>query len=227
MATRIYRFTYNLPESFERAKVAIHSLEDYYPLDVSMCAMGSNGIRYLSNKITVHRFDPRALRAALFYSIQNPMEIWALDAAANGDNSGVQTTEVVLDVVDRRRPTKTCPACKQSVTRNFSRHLASCSRGKACLLCHEIPANLEEHQTNCSGNQLPCRVCGVVVASLQDQTEHELQCRRVNNNAHFERNVRPRVDVNNAEEIPDGEQALGGLCRKIVLNPPPNCGSDF
>ena len=65
------------------------------------------------------------------------------------------------------------------------------------------------------------------MASLQDQTEHELQCRRVNNNAHFERNVLPRVDVNNAEEIPDGEQALGGLCRKIVLNPPPNCGSDF
>ena len=41
------------------------------------------------------------------------------------------------------------------------------------------------------------------------------------------RNVRHHVDVNNAEEIPDGEQALGGLCRKIVLNPPPNCGSDF
>ena len=119
MATRIYRFTYNLPESFERVKVAIQSLEDYYPLDVSMCAMGSNGVRYLSNKITVHRFDPRALRAALLYSIQNPIEIWAMDAAAYGDNSGVQTTEVVLDVVERRRPTKTGLACQKAPQENF------------------------------------------------------------------------------------------------------------
>ena len=163
MATRIYRFTYNLPESFERVKVAIQSLEDYYPLDVSMCAMGSNGVRYLSNKITVHRFDPRALRAALLYSIQNPIEIWAMDSAAYGDNSGVQTA-------DNRGCTRCCGEKKthknwtglsKSATRKFYRHLASCSKGKACLLCHEIPENLEEHQTTCCGNQFPCRVCRV------------------------------------------------------------------
>ena len=28
-------------------------------------------------------------------------------------------------------------------------------------------------------------------------------------------------------DIPTGEHSLGGLCRRIILNPPSNCGSDF
>ena len=155
------------------------------------------------------------------------MEEWALDAAANGDFSGIKTEEVVLEIVERRRAVRLCPCCKKDIRFNFSRHLTSCSKGRACTLCHAIPENLDTHFLECTGNKFPCRVCQQIHHSKEERVEHELQCRRVNNNAHLERNVHPRPDPQQDGDIPTGEQSLGGLCRKIVLNPPPNCGSDF
>ena len=76
MTLRTFRFSRNLSDSFESAKGCVSSLADYYPVDVSMLARGSNGVRYPSNTITVHKFNEIALKAALYYPIANAMEEW-------------------------------------------------------------------------------------------------------------------------------------------------------
>ena len=53
-----------------------------------------------------------------------------------------------------------------------------------------------------------------------------MECRRVDHNAHMERDVHPRPNPRSGD-IPTEEQSLGGLCTRIILNLPSNCGSDF
>ena len=153
MNVRTYRFDCSLLEAFGKCLNVIKSLEDYYPLDVSMVAQGDNEVRYPSNRTTVHHFNQRALKAALYYPIQNGMESWALDAAANGDNSGVKTLEVILEITERRKSSRSCPCCNHEIHQHFHRHVRSCSKGKACMMCMTVPEDLEAHQTECTGNE--------------------------------------------------------------------------
>ena len=159
MTLRTYRFSSNLSDSFESVKGCVSSLADYYPVDVSMFARGSNGVRYPSNTITVHKFNEITLKAALYYPIANAMEEWAIDAAAGGDFSGINTEEVVLDIAERKRPQRLCPCCNKNIKFQFTRHLKACSKGRACTLCLTIPESLLDHELECSGHKFPCRVC--------------------------------------------------------------------
>ena len=47
------------------------------------------------------------------------MEEWAVDSAAGGDFSGIRTEEVVLDIVERKRPQRLCPCCNKDIKVNF------------------------------------------------------------------------------------------------------------
>ena len=109
-------------------------------------------MRYPSNMITVHshKFDEIALKAALYYSIANAMEEWAVDAAAGGDFSGIKTEDVVLDIAERKRPQRLCPCCSKDIKFHFTRHLKACSKGGACTLCLTIPESLLDHELECA-----------------------------------------------------------------------------
>ena len=85
MTLRCYRFTCNLNDTFESVKENVRAFEDYFPVNVSIVARGSNGVRYPSNTITVHKYDERALKSVVYYPLANAMEDWGLDAAANGE----------------------------------------------------------------------------------------------------------------------------------------------
>ena len=200
MTLRCYRFTCNLNDTFESVKENVRAFEDYFPVNVSIVARGSNGVRYPSNTITVHKYDERALKSVVYYPLANAMEDWGLDAAANGDYSGIRTEEVVLKIVERRRPVRLCTCCKKDIKFKFTRHLTSCSKCRACTLCHAIPENLDDHFLECTGNKFPCRVCPQIL--------------------HRRKELYPRPDPQQDGDIPAGVQSLGGLCRKIVLDPP-------
>ena len=255
-------WTYNfdpasLSSSVDKASLAISKLSDYFPVVASLRAISSTGKTFWSNSLTVHRFDARNIKTAFLDPIQTQFENDIIAAVERGNlnPTPIEITHIVLDVKVVKRKYHICPSCKQEIKRNFSRHLQSCAKGKACKACSKIiPTNLKEHEESCRGDYHPCRLCDKAFPNLQCRKQHEAVCRKFSPS--FMRNVQQRgagaTDASSAASastttidppatsstshpgpssvetaLPPHQSALKGGFRVFSLKPPPGTSTDF
>jgi hypothetical protein len=234
--TRSYEFkSGDFDDVISKVTEALLKLEDYYPVEAVLSSTATNGKRYQSNYMTIHRHDPEMIKVRLRDPINRLMQKDLETACFAGDFSPINSTTSTLTVREKKKLGKRCPNCKKYQKTHLKRHLEACGHGKWCTTCLTLPTDLAAHKQVCDGELFPCRVCGTVLDTSDARNEHEKVCRRPDSAA-TGRNVRPRSDIADGPDLgnstphptPSSEQsAINGLFQTISLAPPSGTGSDY
>ena len=231
---QLLQYSYNDPnfDNVEQSVLAkLLELKDHYPIEATLSTLASNGKRYSSNPMTLHRHRPVIIKAQLFTSINEKIEKDLWNAAEVGNFSSIDSVATTLTVRHKKRRGTQCPKCLKWYLHHFNDHLRTCGEGRWCNICRTEQPDLDAHKAVCEGNLYPCRVCGCVLITVHERTVHETECRRPDSSA-TARNVRPRQEDpdSSTDLIPDGveeQTAIDGLFRKISLTPPAGTGTDY